>query len=338
MKKFFLLLVVACLSLSMIYSGGNNESAAAGDGKPVVLRVSIPETATDNKSLAIFSVKENVEKRTEGRVILEVYCNGELGTFQESIETITQGGNIIDGTSPSAYADYGCYDMMALDLMRMIRSPEECRRLNDSQLFKDMCAQLEEASNIKVLAVNWPMEPRCVLSTTPVNSVADLKGMIIRVPTASYVAFFERLGATTVSMSMADTYTAMQQGSADACEFPLGTIYANSLYEVGKYLYLSEHTYAPCMWCMNSDIFNSLSPEDQQILVEEFVAAGDRFSQMNLDSLATDRQKLEEAGVIFTEPSAEDIAIMDEAAAASVEAFPGLSDGIIEKVEEALGR
>ena len=102
MKKLVSLLLVIALVLSVAYASGGKEAAADGD-KPLVLRVSIPETPTDNKSVAMFEVKENVERRTEGRVILEIYCNGELGTFQESIETITQGGNIIDGTSPSAY-------------------------------------------------------------------------------------------------------------------------------------------------------------------------------------------------------------------------------------------
>ena len=258
--------------------------------------------------------------------------------LSEDVEAITQGANIVDGTSPSAYCDYGCYDMMALDLMRMIKSPEECDILNDSELFKEMCDQIEAASGIKVIAINWPNQPRCILSAKPINSVADINGLIIRVPSAPYVAFFTRLGAAPVSMSMADTYTAMQQGSADACEFPLTTIYTNSLYEVGKYCYLSEHTYAPSMWCMNANIFNSLSEADQQVILEEFEAGGKEFAALNESNLAEYRQMLEAQGVAFVEPSAEDIAIMDQAAVDSAADFPGLSDGIIEKVEAALGR
>lgn len=306
--------------------------------EPVVLRVSMAEAATDNKAIAIEQVKENIEKRTEGRVVLEVYCNGELGTFQEDVEAITQGANIIDGTSPAAYCDYGCPDMMALDLMKMIQSPEECDALNQSELFAEMCAQLEEASGIKILAINWPNQPRCVLSSKPVNSVADLDGMIIRVPAANYVAFFSRLGCSTVSMSMADTYTAIQQGTADACEFPLGTIYNNSLYEVAKYCYLSEHTYAPSMWGMNADIFNSLSEEDQAVILEEFYEGGKFFSQMNDENLAEYKAKLEAEGVTFVVPSAEDNEIMSAAAAESAADFPELSEGIIDRVVAALGR
>lgn len=335
MKRFFTLLLVAMLTLSAVFAGGSKEGS--GDGS-VVLRVSMAEAASDNKAVAIESVKAKIEERTEGRVRLEIYCNGELGTFQEDVEAITQGANIVDGTSPSAYCDYGCYDMMALDLMRMIKSPEECDILNDSELFKEMCDQIEAASGIKVIAINWPNQPRCILSAKPINSVADINGLIIRVPSAPYVAFFTRLGAAPVSMSMADTYTAMQQGSADACEFPLTTIYTNSLYEVGKYCYLSEHTYAPSMWCMNANIFNSLSEADQQVILEEFEAGGKEFAALNESNLAEYRQMLEAQGVAFVEPSAEDIAIMDQAAVDSAADFPGLSDGIIEKVEAALGR
>ena len=345
MKKITALLLALAMSLSLCACGqsGSNSDPSGGSNdttpvEPVVLRVSMAESATDNKAVAIEKVAANIEERTEGRVVLEMYPNGQLGSFQEDVESITQGSNIVDGTSPAAYCDYGCPDMMALDLMKMIQTPEECDALNQSELFADMCKQLEEASGIKVLGINWPNQPRCVLSTKPVNSVEDLDGMIIRVPGANYVSFFTRLGCSTVSMTMADTYTALSQGAADACEFPLSTIYSNSLYEVAKYCYLSEHTYAPSMWCMNADIFYSLSEADQQVVLEEFYEGGKEFAKMNTDSLADFKAKLEAEGVTFVEPSEADNEIMSAAAVASAEDFPELSDGIIDEVIAALGR
>lgn len=350
MKKTIALLLALVMVFALCACGNTSTPAAteapaqsspadeAPAVEPIVLRVSMAEAATDNKAIAIEQVKEAIETGTEGRVTMEIHCNGELGTFQEDVEAITQGANIVDGTSPAAYCDYGCYDMMALDLMKMIQSPAECDALNESELFQSMCAQLEEASGIKVLAINWPNQPRCVLSTTPVNSVEDLNGMIIRVPAANYVAFFTRLGCSTVSMSMADTYTALQQGTADACEFPLGTIYNNSLYEVAKYCFLSEHTYAPSMWCMNADIFNALSEADQQVVLTAFAEGGKYFSQMNDDNLAEYRSMLEAEGVTFVEPSDSDNEVMSAAAAESAEDFPDLSEGIVEQVVAALGR
>lgn len=345
------LAVALMMAMTLTACGG---SSAAPESKPqeeskteetqkteksaesMMFRVSMPEASTDNKALAIQEVVKNVEERTEGRVTFEVYYSGELGNFTDTIEGIAMGGNIIDGTSGDAYAPYGCPDMTALNLMGLYPDPESVMKFNESDLFKEMCAELEANSGIKMLCMNWAGAPREVLCTKPINSVADLDGKMIRVPLPPYVAFFKRLGCSTVNMSMSEVYTGLQQGMLDACEYPLGTIYTNSLQEVAKYVYLSSHTYAPTCWGMSSELFNKLSDEDQEIMLEEFAKGGEYFSQLNIENMEEYRKKLEEAGVTFVEPSEEDKAIMDKAAAEAVADFPELSDGIVEKVKEAM--
>lgn len=325
--------IAMILTLALVFS-----LCISATAESVVLKVNMSESAEDNKAKAIDVVCANITERTEGRVTFEIYHNGELGSFADDIEAIAAGANIVDGTSGDAYAPYGCDDMTALNLMYIYQSPEEVTRFNSSDLFKEMCDELEANSGIKMLCENWSCAPRCVLSTTPINTVEDFKGKIIRVPLAPYVAFFTRLGCSTQKMTMAETYTAMQQGTVDACEFPLGTIYTNSLYEVGKYIYLSEHTYAPCCWSMSSAIFNGLSAEDQAVVMEEFEKGGDYFTQLNLDTVDDYKAKLTEAGVTFVTPSDSDKAVMSAAAADAVNDFPELSDGLIERIYEALGR
>ena len=102
-------------------SAGTESSAEAKTDAPV-LRVNMSES---EKSKAIEAVKEEIEKNTDGRVTLEIHNNGELGTFQDDIEAITGGANIVDGTSPSAFCDYGNGDLMALDLMFELGSYED---------------------------------------------------------------------------------------------------------------------------------------------------------------------------------------------------------------------
>lgn len=354
MKKVIALILALVMALSLCACGQSapaetketaaaqaevkETEAAAQPVEPVVLKVNMSESAQDNKAIAVDQVVANIEERTEGRIKFEVYHNGELGTFQDDVEAIVAGANIIDGTSSSAFADYGCDDMMGMDLMRAFQSPEEVATFNGSDLFKEMTAELEANSGIKMMCMNWCGQPRCVLATSPINTVADLDGKIIRVPTAAYTAFFTRLGATTASMTMGETYTAMQQGTVDACEFPLVTIYSNSLHEVGKYLYLSEHTYAATCWVMNGDIFNSLSAEDQAIMLEEFEKGGEYFTQLNLDSLADYKAKLEAEGVTIVEPSEEDKAVMAAVAVESAADFPNMSEGFMERLAVAAGR
>ena len=61
---------------------------------------------------------------------------------------------------------------------------------------------------------------RCISNNKhPINKLEDLKGIKLRLPeVAHYVANFNALGATTVTMAMTEIFTALQQGTIDACE------------------------------------------------------------------------------------------------------------------------
>ena len=335
MKKTLKKLFALTLALALVLVLGM--SSAMAESKPIVLRVNMSEGAASNKSLAIEEVKKEIEERTEGRVVVEIHNNGELGTFQDDVEAIVSGANIVSGTSPSAYCDYGSPDLMGLDLMMCMRSYEDCDTLNQSELFAELSKQLEESSGIKALAVNWGNMPRCVLANKPVNTVEDLKGMIVRVPLAAYIAFFSRLGCTTQSMTLSDTYTALSQGTIDACEFGYDTLYNNSMYEVAKYCYVTQHTYAPSLWSMNADLFYSMSEADQQVVMDAFYHGGQIFEKMNDENMAEYRAKMEEQGVIFVEPSEADKAILAAAAEDSAKDFT-LSEGLMERIATTLGR
>ena len=331
MRKSIKHVVALLLTLSMILM------ACSALAEPITLRVNRAEGAASNKSLAIEEVKKEIEEKTEGRVLVEIHNNGELGTFQDDVEAIVSGANIVSGTSPSAYCDYGSPDLMGLDLMMCMRSYEDCDTLNQSELFAELSRQLEESSGIKALAVNWGNMPRCVLANKPINTVEDLKGMIIRVPLATYIAFFSRLGCTTQSMTLSDTYTALSQGTIDACEFGYDTLYNNSMYEVAKYCYVTQHTYAPSLWSMNADLFYSMSEADQQVVMDAFYHGGQIFEKMNDENMTEYRTKMEEQGVTFVEPSEADKEILAAAAVDSANDF-NLSEGLMERIDETLGR
>ncbi len=331
MRKSIKHVVALLLTLSMILM------ACSALAEPITLRVNMSEGAASNKSLAIEEVKKEIEEKTEGRVLVEIHNNGELGTFQDDVEAIVSGANIVSGTSPSAYCDYGSPDLMGLDLMMCMRSYEDCDTLNQSELFAELSRQLEESSGIKALAVNWGNMPRCVLANKPINTVEDLKGMIVRVPLATYIAFFSRLGCTTQSMTLSDTYTALSQGTIDACEFGYDTLYNNSMYEVAKYCYVTQHTYAPSLWSMNADLFYSMSEADQQVVMDAFYHGGQIFEKMNDENMAEYRTKMEEQGVTFVEPSEADKEILAAAAVDSANDF-NLSEGLMERIDETLGR
>ncbi len=329
MMRGLTLSAVALLSANVLFASGQTEGASA---KPVVLKISIAETSTDIKAGILKDMVAEVEAATSGRIKFETYYSNELGSLADVTEQMAMGGNILAGTSGDFYATYGSPDIMATALQYALPTPDAVQKFNDSDLFKKMADDIEKKSGLKMLCMNWAAAPRSVMSTKPISSIADFKGLKIRVPGAAAASFFQALGAATESMPFSEIYTAMSQGVLEACEAPISTLNSYSIHEVAKNIYLSEHSLAPSCWAMSAKIFNGLAPEDQKVLQDAMSKYGKIFTQKGLETQASYRAKMEAAGVKFVKPSAEDVETLKKAGKASFAAFPNMSPGLFDKI------
>ena len=82
-------------------------------------------------------------------------------------------------------------------------------------------------------------------------------------------------------MAMSDIYTSLQQGTIDGAENPLPVILNGAYQEVAKNLTLDAHTYDMTCWIMGADFYNTLTPEQQQILME----CGDEAGAFNSEQI-----------------------------------------------------
>ncbi len=329
MKK----LIAVVLTMALILSIGIVGAFAANDS--VVLRFAFSEAPESQTAKIMETVKANVEERTEGRVIIEPHYSNELGSIADCIEQIALGGNIVSSTSASSWAPYGCDDMTAMDSMFAFSSTDEIAAFNDSDMWKAMVAELEEKGGIHMICMNWAAAPRVVLANKPINSVEDLKGLLVRVPTNTYAAWFDALGASPVSgIPFAEVYTNIESGVIEAAEAPFATLSDYSVQEVAKYAFTSNHTYAAACFGTSTAIWNLISPEDQAVITEELTAGGEEFTKLCAASNAEYMAKFEEAGVTIVVPSDEDIAAMQEAAAKGAITL-GLREGVMEEIKAA---
>ena len=292
MKK----LIAFALVLTLVLSLGITSAFAKSDS--VVLRFAFSEAPESQTAKIMATVKENVEARTEGRVIIEPHWANELGSIADAIEQITLGGNIVSSTSASSWAPYGCDDMTAMDSMFAFSSTDEIARFNESGMWKAMVKEMEEKGNIHMICMNWAAAPRVIIANKPINSVEDLKGFLVRVPTNTYAAWFSALGAAPVSgIPFAEVYTNIESGVIEGAEAPFATLSDYSVYEVAKYAFTSNHTYAAACFGTSTAIWNLLSPEDQVVVTEELTAGGKEFTAMCAASNEEYMKAFEEAGV-----------------------------------------
>lgn len=327
--KRIAIVMMALLVGFTLFAAGQKE---VGTAKPVVLKISMAETSADVKAGVLQDLIEEVEAATDGRLKFELYFSNELGSLADVTEQMVMGGNILAGTSGDFYATYGSPDIMATALQYALPSADAVQKFNDSPLFAQIVADIEKGSGLKILCMNWAAAPRSVISTKAVQTIGDFKNLKLRVPGAAAASFFQALGSATESIPFSEIYTAMSQGVLEAAEAPLSTLYAYSLHEVAKNIYLSEHSLAPSCWAMSAKIFNGLTAEDQKILQDAMNKYGRIFTQKGLETEADYRAKMEAAGVTFVKPSAADVETLKKAGKASFDMFPNMTKGLYDQI------
>ena len=127
-------------------------------------------------------------------------------------------------------------------------------------------------SNVRILGTFYYGVRQLTTTDKAVKTVADVKGMKIRVPqSAMYMAMVESWGAKATPIAFGELYLALSTHIADAQENPLATFNAQKFYEIQKYVILTQHIICPNCIFINENVWKKISPADQKI-VQDVIA------------------------------------------------------------------
>lgn len=309
MKKMVSLILAGIMALSLVACGGSSDSGSDGStssGKATPIKVATYYAESHPTSRALEEVfKPMLEEKTEGRYTVELYHNSALGGEAEFNEGVKMGtiemcvtGNIMGDQFPALYAS---------DFPWVFDDVEQASWVSNNP---DMIAMFQAAfdsCNMTCLGVSVNGN-RCISNNKhPINTLADLKGIKLRLPeVAHYVANFQALGATTVTMAMTEIFTALQQGTIDGQENPPTTLLSNGWYEVQDYLAITNHQIAMNFVNVSTKFFNSMSEADQQALRDTVDAFVEKQLELYLVAMEEDIKTLEEAGLEISYPDREE--------------------------------
>jgi tripartite ATP-independent transporter DctP family solute receptor len=260
-----------------------------------------------------------VDEKTGGAVKIEVFPSGQLGGSRDLIEGVQLGTVDLTIVGPGALGGfYAPYNWTEYPFI--YASDEHVLKVMQGEIGSELAAELLKATGtIRPIAQNWLRTPRHVFTTKkPVQTVEDLAGMKIRVPSGPLLEGFRAMGAAPTPVDFSELFTAMQQGVVDGAELPIDYIYDNGFYEIAKYLSLTGHVYAAQVLLMNDTKFGKLSAENQAAIVDAAIEAGIYQNAITAEVTDSYQQKLEEAGMTIIHPDREGFA---EAAATGVEAL-----------------
>lgn len=287
MKKALSLVLALAMAMSLVACGGDDAPASSGSAssgnaavEPVTLKVGHVEAEDRSTHKALEQFKADLEEKTEGRILVEIFANAELGGDEELCESVAMGTIQMALPSTSVLTAYN-EQIGVLDMPYLFTSSESAFAALDGELG----AQIDEwiAGNGFVSLGYLYNGPRCTTNNVrPIYTPADLAGLKIRVMSSPvFISMYETLGANPTPMSFSELYTGMQQNVVDGQENPPTLIYASGFHQVQKYLTLDEHVHNFLPILTNEAWLNNLSAEDKATL--EQCAADMVVNQRNIE-------------------------------------------------------
>ena len=230
--------------------------------------VSLPLGAESHHAVGVLKFGEELERLSDGRLTIRPHYDNALGAEREVVEGM--GFGLIDmGITSTGPMGGFAPEYLLFDLPYVFRDHAHAHAFLDSEYGDQLAEIIAAAANVKVLT--W-MENGFRYETNsvrPINELADLKDIKHRTQESSVqVETWTALGTNASPMAWTEVFTALQQGVIESQENPIPTIYDVRFYEVQDYLTMSQHVYSPAPLMMGADLFNSLSSEDQQIVLE----------------------------------------------------------------------
>lgn len=210
---------------------------------------------------------ENVEERTDGRIQIQIFPNGQLGSENENMEQLMAGVISMTKVSAPGLATYNdAYHTFGLPYI--FDDTEDFYHKMDSQEMKDFFLSTEEDGFVTI--TYYTSGARSFYTKdTPIRTPDDLKGLKIRVQDMqSQTDMLEALGGTPVAMAYGDVYTSLQTGIIDGTENNETALTTGKHGEICKVFSMDQHAMIPDVLVMGADVWNSISEEDQQIILE----------------------------------------------------------------------
>ena len=208
---------------------------------------------------------QKVEKASDGNIVISVHEGGAMGLKDEDHFTAVADG-IVPMASVLMGAAVGTSPIYALST-----SPFLVQGFEEAKLLRDIAMPYyeEEANrlNQKILyTCPWP--PSAVHAKRPIKEYEDLKGLRIRTYDKKGTQVLQKAGANAVVMSWGDVYPALATGTIDSVLTSTTSAVAGKFWEVLSDTTMVNFAIPLNMITINLDTFNSLSSQQQDILVQ----------------------------------------------------------------------
>lgn len=262
----------AILALTLVFALAAAGAPALAADKALTFKFAMVDNEQSNYYKGAQAIAASVEEATKGAIKIDVVAGGTLGGEADTLDMAIQGDLAIASCANSVLANY-IPEMAILDQAFLWDSQDQANYAVQNELGA-LIAEKAEALGIHVIGY---MESgfRDVFSKKPIQAIDDFKGVKIRtMQNQGQLAAFTSFGANPVALAAGEQFTALQQGTIDACENAVSNCWVNKFYEAGvNCVTTTHHSFVYIPLCMSDNAWNQI-PDDLKEAFVEAVWAG----------------------------------------------------------------
>jgi len=217
--------------------------------------------------LGMKALKEYVEFKSKGEIEIRLFFN----TFGGSLQVTEQVKN---GTLEMALTDdsvLGSFHkpMQVFQIPYLFPSSPAAWEFIKSQFVRDLNEEMRKATGIRTLVLSENGFRNITNSSREVKGPEDMKGLKMRTMQSQvYVNFMKSLSAAATPIAYPELITSLKTNVVDGQENSSATIFDGKLFEVQKFMSLNEHIYGLHFIIINDGVFNKLTSDEKQILID----------------------------------------------------------------------
>lgn len=288
-RRFSFLFAILVLSAFFCVAGQEAQQAQAQEAsadeippmidmslpdKPITLKLSYDDPTLWPKSSNVpypehaYAVlfKDYVERTSSGKIKVELFGGGSLGTYRQTLEMVQNGSIDINIGTGSLGSFFEPVELFTIPYVFLSDDVVE-EFFNNSPFWAQLMDKMEQETGLKYLSIGQNGWRNFTNNVREIRKPEDLKGIKFRVMESPvYVKMIESMGGSAVPIAWNELYTALQTGVVDGEENPISSITLGKLYEVQKYLTMDGHVWSENIMVMNANKFNSLPIAAQQII------------------------------------------------------------------------
>ncbi|MBC5635764.1 TRAP transporter substrate-binding protein [Ornithinibacillus sp. BX22] len=331
MKRTSTKLIALLIIIGFVMAGCSDDSSSK-EGDAVTLKLGHIQSENDLWHDGAVKFKEEVERLSEGNMKVEIYPNSTLGGDRDMAEGMQIG--TVDFALVAGVLGNFEDSIQLLELPYLFSSQEEYNKVIHGEVGQEIANRVLEASDIRILNW-WDRGPRHITANKPIETVADIKGLKMRIPEIKAMEHtWQAMGASPTTMAWNEVYTGLEQNVIEAQENPIPFIFGGRIHEVQDYLSLTAHKYEYVTLAMSDMTWSKLSAEQQEIIQEAADIATEYENQLVSEQTDEILETMKSEGLEVIEPDVE--AFAEEARKSHSEFAETIDIDLYNRIVEAL--